>query len=129
MSRKLPLVGGNGTGSNAAPRHRAERNHAEAVVTTLVVDRVPAIAVVGAHASVRPDVFVNHLAHGLERRGRALVIERGSEPMVETRLLVIVGSHVPRALRDPGAQALWERADVLLADPSAIVAEALAAAL
>lgn len=129
MSRKLPLVGGNGMGSNAGARLAVPNPDATTTVTTLWVDQAPAIAVVGAHVSAGAEAFVNHVIAALDRRGRVHVVQRTSEPAVDTRLLVIVGSHVPRALRDPGVHELWERADVLLSDPSAIVAHALATAL
>lgn len=103
--------------------------NATAAVATVWVEQAPAIAILGAHVSARAETFVDQLVAALERRGRAHVVQRTSQLAADTRLIVIVGSHVPRALRDPDVQAWWERADLLLSDPSAIVADALATAL
>lgn len=124
MSRRLPIVG-----SAGVPQATTDPSAATLLVTTVWVDGTPGIAVVEGAANVSANVFVTHLVTALEKSGRVAQVIRSAEPAAHTRLLVIVGSHVPRRLRHPGAQSLWSDADLLLSEPSSIVAEALAAAL
>jgi hypothetical protein len=119
VSRRLPIVG-----------QQSQSVVADAaMLSTVFVDANPIIAVVGARADVGADGFVSQLVAAIESTGRTVRVERAADVPPDARMLVIVGSHVPRPLRDPAASQLWERADLLLSEPSLIVAEALAAAL
>lgn len=124
MSRRLPIVGG-----NAGARRDVPQRSTDPIVSTLMVGSIATVAVVGASADAGAEAFVQQLVAAIGRSGREARVERTPEPASGTRLLVILGSHVPRAKRRPEAQALWERADLLLTEPSVIVAEALARAL
>jgi len=119
LSRRLPIVG----------QLEKVSSVAAASVATVFVDARPAITVLGARVDVGAERLVAQLSAAAEHAGRTARVERSTDVPSEARLLVIVGSHVPRSLRDPVASQLWNRADVLLAEPSEIVARALIAAV
>lgn len=125
MSRRLPVLG-----SASASEASAQSSVASTLrISTLMSNGAPVISVLGASSAIEVSTFMTRLAQACEQRGVMTLIERSSELPSTTALLVIIGSHVPRMSRHPEAQALWERADLLLSADSTFVAQALAAAV
>ncbi len=120
MSRRLPIVGASAKASDTI---------ATFSISTLLIVQRPSIAVLGANSQMPIDPFVTALRDACQRQGMTVTVERTAELQPHTRLVVLIGHHVPPTQRHPMAQQLWSRADMLLAESSVVIAESLAVAV